>query len=347
MPGYRESPLRDEHEAIKHVVEAVGGLMRDRYATRRPMLRGQHAKAHGTVHAKVTIAGDLPLELRHGVFKTPRTFDAWVRFSASSMIPMSDATRDPRGFALKLLGVEGEKVLDDPGDNDSQDFVFVNGQQFFVRDAVDYAEFADCVVRAATAKGKLRRLLATRPFFFPSLWPGAWRWREFWVLWRLTHARDRGPLALRYWSQTPYKLGPHAIVKYSVTPRVAPVAAPEDELGVAAAVAAGETVFDLSVQVQTDAHRMPEDDPTVRWSERRSPPVKVATIVIPRQTSGDQARRNFGERLRFTPWHALADHEPLGSINRVRRAVYLESARMRDEANGIRPRTTEVQPGDR
>ena len=344
MPGYRETPLRTEDEAIRHVVEAVGGLMRDRYATRRPMLRGQHAKAHGTVHATVTVAGDIPLELRHGVFKTPRTFDAWVRFSASSMIPMSDATRDPRGFALKLLGVPGEKVLDDPGDNQSQDFVFVNGQQFFVRDAVDYADFADCVVRGANAKGKLAKLAATRPFFLPSPWPGRWRVREFMILWRLTHARDRGPLALRYWSQTPYALGPHS-VKYSVTPRVVADAPPDDALSVATAVAAGETVFDLSVQLQTDPRRMPEDDPTVRWSERRSPPVKVATIVIPRQDSGDQARRNSGERLRFTPWHSLPEHEPLGSINKVRRAVYLESARMRDEANGVRPRTQEVEPG--
>lgn len=344
MPGYRESDLRTEQEAIDHVVEAVGGMMRARYATRRPMLRGQHAKAHGTVHARVTVAGDIPLDLRHGVFRTPRTYDAWVRFSASAMIPASDAVRDPRGFALKLLGVPGEKVLHDPGDNESQDFVFVNGPQFFVRNAVDYAEFADCVVRGSTAKGKLAQLLATRPFFLPSPWPGAWRRRELWVLWRLMHAQDRGPLALRYWTQTPYRLGPHA-VKYSVRPRGVAGAPAEESLGVAAAVATRETVFDLLVQLQTDEREMPVEDPTVRWSERRSPPVKLATIVIPQQDSGDQARRNFGERLRFTPWHTLPEHEPLGSINQVRRAVYLESARMRDEANGVRPREQEVAPG--
>ena len=31
------------------------------------------------------------------------------------------------------------------------------------------------------------------------------------------------------------------------------------------------------------------------------------------------------EALVFTPWHCLADHQPLGSINRLRKAVYLAS----------------------
>ncbi len=349
MPGFKELPLRDEQAAIDHVVEAVGQMMRRRYAASSPMLRGQHAKAHGTVHATVTVAGDIPLELRHGVFKTPRTFDAWVRFSASSMVPAPDSARDPRGFALKLLGVEGPKVIDDPGDNDSQDFVFVNGQQFFVRDAFDYEIFADGVVRGDKARGRFATLAkwwATRPFFLPSAWPGSWRLREFWILQRLVHQSVGSPLTIRYWSQTPYRLGPHE-VKYSVTPRPAAAPPKKDTLGagLAAAVGTRETVFDLLVQLRSDPRRMPVDDPTVRWSERVSRPVKVATIVIPPQDCTDQSRRNFGERLRFTPWHSLPEHKPLGSINRVRLAVYRKSALMRDKANGVTERTSEVPPG--
>lgn len=356
MPGYKESPLYEEQRAIDHVVEAVGALMRERFATQRPMLRGQHAKAHGTVHATVTIAGDVPLELRHGVFKTPATYDAWVRFSASSMAPQSDAERDPAGLAIKLLGVTGTKVLEDPGDDTSQDFVLVNGPQFFVRNAVDYADFADCVARgeAAVARrpklaklpglARLVKLRHTLPFFLPSPWPPAWRLREFSVLWKLTRKRVTNPLAETYWSQTPYRLGPYA-VKYLVKPQA--VAEPEPEHALTAAVAAGvgarATVFELFVQRQSDDRRMPVENPVVRWSETISVPVKVATITIPPQDCTDPLRRTFAEQLRFTPWHALLEHEPLGSINRVRKAVYLESARLRDRANGVR-RDGEVPP---
>lgn len=358
MPGFKESPLHEEQAAIDHVVEVVAQMMRKRYATSHPMRRGQHAKAHGTVHATVVVEAGLPLELRHGVFKTPRTFDAWVRFSASSMAPASDAECDPCGLAVKLLGVEGPKVLDDPGDRKSQDFVFVNGPQFFVRDAVDYALFADRAVRAEAAVARLGtlarlrplaelvRFWALRPFFVPSLWPGAWRLHEFRVLQALKGKRVKDPLAERYWSQTPYRLGPYP-VKYLIRPRSAAAPAAENALGdgLAAAIGPRETVFDLLVQRQRDARRMPVEDPTVRWSETASPPVKVATIVIPQQDCADPVRRAFAERLRFTPWHALPEHEPLGSINRVRRAVYRESARMRDAANGVPDRTAEVPPG--
>jgi len=35
------------------------------------------------------------------------------------------------------------------------------------------------------------------------------------------------------------------------------------------------------------------------------------------------------EMLAFSPWHSLAAHQPLGSINRLRRSVYSESANHR------------------
>jgi hypothetical protein len=39
--------------------------------------------------------------------------------------------------------------------------------------------------------------------------------------------------------------------------------------------------------------------------------------------------------MQFNPWHALAAHRPLGSIMRVRKAVYAMSKRFRAERNGI------------
>ena len=49
----------------------------------------------------------LPPELRYGVFKTPRTFDALIRFSAGNVEVQEDTVPQAAGMAIKLLGVEG------------------------------------------------------------------------------------------------------------------------------------------------------------------------------------------------------------------------------------------------
>jgi hypothetical protein len=50
---------------------------------------------------------------------------------------------------------------------------------------------------------------------------------------------------------------------------------------------------------------------------------------------GDDLARLVDDGMQFNPWHALAAHRPLGSIMRVRKAVYAMSKRFRAERNGI------------
>jgi hypothetical protein len=37
--------------------------------------------------------------------------------------------------------------------------------------------------------------------------------------------------------------------------------------------------------------------------------------------------------MSFNPWQSLAEHRPIGGINRVRRAIYAETAQFRGEEN--------------
>lgn len=86
----------------------------------------------------------------------------------------------------------------------------------------------------------------------------------------------------------------------------------------------------VKVQLQTDPVAMPVEDVSVEWDEAHSVPVTVATLVIPTQhvdLSGELAARC--EALSFNPWHSLAEHRPLGGMNRLRRVVYLASAQKR------------------
>lgn len=46
-------------------------------------------------------------------------------------------------------------------------------------------------------------------------------------------------------------------------------------------------------------------------------------------------RDKQGENMRFSPWHCLAVHRPLGSINRARRLVYHGISELRRRVNGV------------
>ena len=52
------------------------------------------------------------------------------------------------------------------------------------------------------------------------------------------------------------------------------------------------------------------------------------TIKVPQMPHTPEALEHC-EKLAFTPWHSLADHQPLGGINRLRRKVYSNSAEHR------------------
>ena len=71
---------------------------------------------------------------------------------------------------------------------------------------------------------------------------------------------------------------------------------------------------------------MPVEDPTVRWT---SEPVPVATIRVGPQSFDTPEGMKQCEELSFDSWHALAEHRPLGGINRARKAVYIASVELR------------------
>jgi hypothetical protein len=149
------------------------------------------------------------------------------------------------------------------------------------------------------------------------------------------------PLEVRYWSCVPYLCGPGLAVKYSVRPRGThrtriPWNPPDDWLrrSLAASLAERDSEFDVLLQRQTDPRRMPIEDASVEWSERLSPFVPVATLRIPRQTFDSPAQFTFARRLSYNPWHAVAEHRPLGNQNRARKRIYTELSRLRQSMNG-------------
>ena len=285
------------------------------------------------MRAELHVRSDVPADLRHGLFAAPATYAAWVRFSSSHSGPAlaTDAKPDAHGMAIKVLGVPGLKVLTRERDALTQDFLLANSPVFFVRNPADYLDLVN-----DKDQGHFLR-------FFVGVDPRRWHPRELANVLLATRKVIGNPLDCLYWSQTPYALGPLE-VKYAARPTTGhpdPVVRSGGPDGLAATMAdqlrSGPWSFDLMVQCRTDDARMPVEDPTVRWSERRSPFVPVATVVMEPQDLSAPERAALAENLAFTPWHSLPAHRPLGGINRVRRAVYEATSDARRQLNGVDP----------
>jgi catalase len=295
----------------------------------RPFTRDVHSKAHGCVKAGFEV-GDLEPRLRHGLFARAGRYDAWVRFSSGDTHVQSDLVKDARGFALKVMGVAGEKLLPAERNEATQDFVMINSPRFFIRTLPDYEEFMAFMARGSRYGW----------FFGGPTWK-PWRWhvRELYLAAQTLKPPPASLLQTQFHSLSAYRLGPEQFVKYSARP-CAERAAPRTPKGpnmlrerLAADLAAAEGCFDLLVQLQVPGRNMPVEDATVLWSEKDSPFLKVARVTIPRQAFDTPEQNAFCENLSFTPWHALPEHEPVGVMNRVRRALYQEISRYRHARN--------------
>ena len=298
--------------------------------------RAQHAKATGCVTALFRVVDDVPVWLRHGVFAEPgRVFDAIVRFSNAQGTFEKDSVGTGRGLAIKLREVSGARAL--PGDGDAtQDFLMVDHPVFPFPDPKAYVETISR--RNIPLVGSLIAAV-----HLAVLEPKEWK-----ILKDIRGKTVTSPLDITYWSGTPFWLGPSSgsnghVVKYSAVPRRTNRGEPppgdndarEDALTHALNVGlrSADAVFEFKVQLQTDAEKMPVEDVSVGWDEAVSVPVTVATLTIPPQRVdpfGELAAQC--ESTSFNPWHALAEHRPVGGMNRLRKVVYAASVQKRGGA---------------
>lgn len=329
----KEYPPLGEEDAIQVIEQISRRQLEQNYpAGSRPARRDAHAKHHGCVRGEFLVEANLPDELKFGVFKDPgRSFTACIRFSnGSASAKQPDSKGDSRGMAIKLMGVEGEKLLEEEKHEKTQDFVMINYPVFPIRNNQDYVELFTAIEKSLD-KSPFK-------FFFPSPNPFKWRLHEFMISWSIRNRKVVSPLEIQYWSTTPYKLGPRAI-KFSVK------ASPDNTSGRSASSSTNylreamvehlkskEACFDFLVQFQTDADQMPIEDPTIEW---KSPYQKVATIKICPQTFDSPEQMEFCENLSYTPWHSLPEHKPLGGINRARKQVYESISKLRHKLNDV------------
>ena len=94
-----------------------------------------------------------------------------------------------------------------------------------------------------------------------------------------------------------------------------------------------DACFNFMVQKQTNPDTMPIEDASVEWPQSESPFISVATITIKAQNFIAHDKMAACEAMTFNPWNALPEHQPLGGINRVRKAIYQQLGDFRTELN--------------
>jgi len=128
-----EHEQADEADVVRQLNEAFDVILERTAEDYGHAVRSVHAKAHGVLKGEFVIDDGLPPELAQGAFAMPGTHQALLRISTNAGDILRDGISLPRGLAIKVLDVAGERL---PGaDGTAQDFVTNNGKVFVAKDA--------------------------------------------------------------------------------------------------------------------------------------------------------------------------------------------------------------------
>ena len=325
----------DMRAAMRHIVEVTS-------KDYGHAVRAVHAKSHGLLTGEVEVFGDLTPALAQGIFAKPGTYPAVLRFSTNPGDILDDSVSTPRGLAVKIIGVEGDRLPGSEGQA-TQDFVMQNAPAFsaptpkkFVGNLKLLAKTTDtpqilkkglsAVLRGAETA--VEALGGSSPAL-KSLGghPNTHVLGEtFYTMVPILYGRNFGKVSV-----APVSPDLTALTGQKVDVSGRPNALRDEVLDFFAH--RGGT-WEIRVQLCTDLDAMPVEDASVVWPEDQSSYVAVARITVEPQTAWSEARAAVGDdQLSFNPWHGVTDHRPLGGIMRSRREAYPELSGLRSQIN--------------
>jgi len=335
----------NEAETERELVDTLISIARTVHNDEGHAFRAVHAKSHGLLLAKFTVLDDLPTYLRQGLFAEPRSYPMAMRFSTVPGDLLDDNISTPRGLAMKIVGVEGERVAGAEA-TVTQDFVMVNGGTFSVPTARKFVGKIKLLAATTDKAPRLKKVFAAALRGLESLLEKAGT--ESPALKAMGGHPKTHVLGETYFSQVPILFGPY-IAKLCVVPTSPALLALEDATvdlsghpdGLREAVVehfrTNGGIWELRVQLCTDLENMPIEDAGVTWPEEQSPFIAVARIEAGPQLAWSAARSSaVDDAMAFNPWHALAAHRPLGSIMRVRKAAYRAASEFRSAHNAVK-----------
>ena len=331
-----------EQAIVDEIVEKVLAMQAKAAADQRqPLRRGTHAKGI-CVRAEfevldATVGRDpaLAARLAKGIFAKPGVYPAVVRFANADSKINSDFKADVRSLSFSIDLTREGTAASELG-VDRQDFSLQNARNLPINDATAFLAIMKLLTASNPAAGLLSIPFKDKLRIFRTL-----------ALVQLqAHQKIKPYQQLRYWSNTPYRHGPHDVVMHSATPSPENSARPLDrknpnglreELIRHLREDGKPARFDFAVQF-LDADRMTYwgkrqnanfwiENASVKWDEAQVPFHTVArlTLVPKSQLPPETGEATFID----VTGNASPDCRPVGSINRARQHGELASRKAR------------------
>ena len=292
-----------------------------RWGVGRALHRKQVTAAFGTLE----VLDGIPAFARHGLFAGPHIYEVWVRLSNGGLDRAPDARPDVRGFSIRVLGVTGDSALGN-GPAKSQDFTLINHEAFSFAGSGEFVEF---VVAASQGGGAIIKHVVKRYGLLggPKL---------LGKMVKFAKKPFSGFATEPLFSAVPMANGP-----YAVRVRLVPGASNGEAVHGAARnwsadfcgrLAQGPLHWDLQLQYFANESVTPIEDASVNWP---TPYTTVARLMLPRQDAASPQGWALSQEVEGTvidPWQALAEHRPLGEVQRARKVVYFASQKGRGAA---------------
>ena len=343
----------DEEALNQAFIETFRSIVQTVFIDSAHAHRAVHAKSHALLRGMLAVHSDLPPELAQGVFRAPHRYEAVVRISSIAGDILNDNVSLPRGFAIKLFGVEGDR-LPGAGTADTQDFIFASGTVFPTADLHAFLKSLKVVAKttdkAEWAKSALSAVLRPLARIEEKLGVHTDSVKA------IGGYPETNPLGERYGSQAAYRFGDY-VAKFDIVPASEAFLALEgrefalegrenairEEIGAVLAHEGG--AWTLRAQLRRDAAANPVEDASVPWPEETNPYLPIATLTVKSQTawSPDRSSR-VDDAMAFSPWHGVLAHQPLGVVGRARRTIYPALSAYRGDLSGCPIREPSAAP---
>jgi hypothetical protein len=339
-----ERPEADEAETTRGLIATMRYINEKTLADGGHAIRSVHAKSHGILRGYLEVDAGLPGELAQGLFAKPGRYPVVLRFSTIPGDILDDSVSTPRGLAVKIIGVQGERLEGSEGDV-TQDFILVNGPAFGAPNPKKFLSVIRLLAKTTDKAEGLKKILSAvmrgvqRAIVAVTGHPNV-------TVATLGGQPETHILGETFYSQAALRFGDY-IAKIAVAPispeLTALVQAPLNVNGVPNGLREAVVEFfrknggewQVRAQLCTDLEHMPIENAAMVWPEEMSPYRPIARVTVEPQVGWSEARSlAVDDGMSFAPWHGLAAHRPLGGIMRVRKAVYEEARKFRAERNG-------------
>jgi hypothetical protein len=338
-----EQPQPDEQDTVQQLNATFDVILERTAEDYGHAVRSVHAKSHGVLDGELTVDTGLPAELAQGLFATPGTHKVLLRMSTNAGDILPDTISLPRGLAMKVLDVPGERL---PGsEGTAQDFIMINGKVFTAKTADKFLGNLKLLAKTTDRIEGTKKVVSAALRGVRHAFEAVGKEAPAAVA-SLGGAPNVEPLGETYYSVTPFRYGDY-IAKFSLKPIAPAMTALSGKIididgrenavreEVQKEMRGIEAQWEFRVQLCRDTEKQPVEDPTVEWDEAEAPFIKVGTVRALAQDSWDAARvERIDEQTRFSVWTGIAAHQPLGDVNRARKDTYRHSADFRARTNG-------------